>query len=68
MEENDTNIIVNEGINRLMHNTFVCMDENVKKCSLSKNLMQGFQCECGESGSRDFFSGHLGKVGHNSIL
>ena len=29
MDENDTNIIDNEGINRLIHHTFVYMDENV---------------------------------------
>jgi hypothetical protein len=28
MEENDTDIIENEGINRLIHDTFVSMDEN----------------------------------------
>jgi hypothetical protein len=28
MEENDTDIIENEGINRLIHDTFVAMDEN----------------------------------------
>jgi hypothetical protein len=28
MEENDIDIIENEGINRLIHDTFVSMDEN----------------------------------------
>jgi len=28
IEENDTNIIENERINRLIHDTFVSMDEN----------------------------------------
>ena len=38
MEENDNNIIDNEGINRLIHDIFIAINENVTVHEMYENI------------------------------